>query len=577
MPEPQQFKYNVPTATYPTPSWGDPAVQGVSVVDELLIEYVEPESSSYIKLAEGAPHPNTRDFPSHRLLKEEMVQRGTNRRYWCNGYRNQDQYNYDINFSAESQSHPIFSRKYLIERDQYNPYSSVTRESVFTGLYLIKVTNGGSGYNPESPPSVSILGTGSGAKARAIVDNLGRVSWIYVTAEGTGYLNNPNVSILGGGGVGATAVGYTQPDIRIVSEITVTNGGSGYTSAPTVTITGTGTGATATAQVFDGEVVAIRVTSYGSGYSAIGTTVSFNGGSGLGATASVTTAVVSLKLVKEDVSEFGDDDPRRSLYILVTRTYESLNGPVLVDHNYEPFIDTYISSLKQIVPGSTVPGDMAYEEVTPGQIIEYRPISFHRYVKITSKINPMIAWENGGEDFEYRGTVNYTFPNYIVEAPVVDYVEAFKTTGGTTTLAVDFGWRINVKEGYSGPCDARFIRRYTFNPENPLFIAALPQVTYIRPEAEVINDRVAYSGGNLIAQATRFTVPSTLHPEMVVNVDTHGATIGIPNNPVAIIPATIPTIINSGDEIVVSVKPTLWRFGLWVYDIVIILHPTPPS
>jgi hypothetical protein len=46
----------------------------------------------------------------------------------------------------------------------------------------------------------------------------------------------------------------------------VTNGGSGYTSTPTVTITGNGSGAAATASVSGGAVTAINITSAGSGY-----------------------------------------------------------------------------------------------------------------------------------------------------------------------------------------------------------------------------------------------------------------------------------------------------------------------
>lgn len=47
---------------------------------------------------------------------------------------------------------------------------------------------------------------------------------------------------------------------------TVTSGGSGYTSPPTVTITGNGTGATATATVSSGAVSGITINSTGSGY-----------------------------------------------------------------------------------------------------------------------------------------------------------------------------------------------------------------------------------------------------------------------------------------------------------------------
>jgi len=84
----------------------------------------------------------------------------------------------------------------------------------------------------------------------------------------------------------ATAVKYLPIDA-----FTITAGGTGYTSAPTVAITpilsSEGTGATATATVSGGAVTAITLTNAGSGY-ADGATVSFSGGGGSGAAATCT-------------------------------------------------------------------------------------------------------------------------------------------------------------------------------------------------------------------------------------------------------------------------------------------------
>lgn len=72
------------------------------------------------------------------------------------------------------------------------------------------------------------------------------VATVTVTAGGSGYTSAPTVTFSGGGGSGATATATVTSGA--VTAITVTNGGSGYTSAPTVTITGgAGSGATATA------------------------------------------------------------------------------------------------------------------------------------------------------------------------------------------------------------------------------------------------------------------------------------------------------------------------------------------
>jgi FtsP/CotA-like multicopper oxidase with cupredoxin domain len=90
----------------------------------------------------------------------------------------------------------------------------------------------------------------------------------------------------------------------IVSGITLTNAGSGYTSDPAVTITGNGTGATATATVdltegspTFGQVTAISLDTVGSGYSTAAVTISGGGGSGATASATVYTQPTEVGMV----------------------------------------------------------------------------------------------------------------------------------------------------------------------------------------------------------------------------------------------------------------------------------------
>lgn len=68
-----------------------------------------------------------------------------------------------------------------------------------------------------------------------------------------------------------------------VTEIQVTNAGTGYISTPTVTITGDGEGATAEAKILNGRVVSITITNRGINYSRAVATIT--GGDGYGATA----------------------------------------------------------------------------------------------------------------------------------------------------------------------------------------------------------------------------------------------------------------------------------------------------
>jgi uncharacterized repeat protein (TIGR01451 family) len=76
--------------------------------------------------------------------------------------------------------------------------------------------------------------------------------------------------------------------------IAVTNGGSGYTSAPNVVIGGGGAGAAATATVIGGVVTSITVNTPGSGYT--NPTITFTGGGGGGAIATATGGVACTSL-----------------------------------------------------------------------------------------------------------------------------------------------------------------------------------------------------------------------------------------------------------------------------------------
>ena len=78
------------------------------------------------------------------------------------------------------------------------------------------------------------------------------------------------------------------PDLQ-VRNVSVGNGGTGYTSAPTVSFTGGGgSGATATATIdSEGRVNGVAVTAHGTGYTSAPTVV-FTSSSGSGATASST-------------------------------------------------------------------------------------------------------------------------------------------------------------------------------------------------------------------------------------------------------------------------------------------------
>ena len=151
-----------------------------------------------------------------------------------------------------------------------------TQSKTFGAVTSIAIANAGQGYDAASPPVITISGGGgSGATASVIVN--GSISEITVTEGGSGYTSSPLVSIVGGGGSGAAATAIITKGV--VSRILINSGGTGYTSQPSITIVGGGgTGAAGTASV-RGPISTVNITSGGSSYTS-SPNVSLSSGSG---------------------------------------------------------------------------------------------------------------------------------------------------------------------------------------------------------------------------------------------------------------------------------------------------------
>ena len=156
----------------------------------------------------------------------------------------------------------------------------------FGGIRFITVSNRGGGYT--SIPIVGISSAPSGGKTGiATVTMIGgivvcndnvntnaqSVQSVEIINPGFGYTNVPGVRFIGGGGSGAAATATIGDNT--IGIVTVTSGGSGYLTSPTITFTnqifnvGVSTvSAAATAIVSAaGTITAIRIINAGLGYS----------------------------------------------------------------------------------------------------------------------------------------------------------------------------------------------------------------------------------------------------------------------------------------------------------------------
>jgi hypothetical protein len=116
---------------------------------------------------------------------------------------------------------------------------------IWSGAWTFGLGAIGGTYN-DAQASLTFSGSGLAyvvAAATAAAAS-GAVTGITVSDGASGYGTAPAVSIVGGGGSGATATAAVASGV--VTGITVTNAGSGYTSAPSVvmaySLTGTLTG-----------------------------------------------------------------------------------------------------------------------------------------------------------------------------------------------------------------------------------------------------------------------------------------------------------------------------------------------
>jgi autotransporter-associated beta strand protein len=167
---------------------------------------------------------------------------------------------------------------------------SATAASLASGVTSLTLTAGGT---HSTVPTPILGGSGSGATATA---TLGVTAASFTINGGTTvYSAAPTVTISGGGGTGATATAILTGGV--VSGITITKPGTGFTTAPAIafsggTVTTAGTNPTGTGNAANFTVSALTVTSPGSGYTTP-PAVTFGSGTGTSATARLSSTTLT--------------------------------------------------------------------------------------------------------------------------------------------------------------------------------------------------------------------------------------------------------------------------------------------
>jgi subtilase family serine protease len=159
----------------------------------------------------------------------------------------------------------------------------------------LNATASGGGTTAYTSAPTCALSGGAGSGATCTTSISGLVTALTKTSDGSGYTTAgaPGCVLTGGGGVGATC--STTVNASGTITVTLQSGGSGYTSAPTCSLLGgSGSGATCTATENVG-VTRITLTAGGSGYTSDPTcTLTGGGGVPAAACASIINGVTTL-------------------------------------------------------------------------------------------------------------------------------------------------------------------------------------------------------------------------------------------------------------------------------------------
>ena len=161
------------------------------------------------------------------------------------------------------------SKYIIIVADQPNGYFIYDGSLYTTGTLGPDVTlvDSGQGYT-IAPSVVAYGGSGSGATFLATVLNP-FVTQVLVTNPGTGYqdLNGVVLAFSGGGVTGVTALGFGVEASGSIASVSITNAGAGYTSSATATlIGGGGAGAEVSVIASGGSIASVSVSAGGAGY-----------------------------------------------------------------------------------------------------------------------------------------------------------------------------------------------------------------------------------------------------------------------------------------------------------------------
>lgn len=478
--------YEKVVPSFPTPN----------IEDAIYSEQADTSKAAYRPFNPGEYYPDQTQLPGYRFLMQEPIatQDGNDklvRQLWVKDRYGQETYNAYRKHVQEDLGYPIFVRTSLEPRVGINgtPYTTGANLVPMGSLVGLIITNFGHNYQDENNGSLQVA-----------------------------------LAFAGGGGSGAEGYAIVSP-AGVITNAYITNGGTGYTSAPTITAPGGGNDFAATGVIQPQDAV----------------------------------------LVSEESR--AADGQLGAYFLSVTRVYHTLPGPLVRQWVWDGELRMYVKVTKRIVASTAVPTVAPVS--TPGETIEYQPIDANRYVEITSSI----IYASGGSPpspFTYPTVVqHYPLPNEILTSPAAPFIYYVWAINTNNNFDLDMGLFMNIREGFSGPFKGRVTEVYTFDPTN----IVVPALTVFNPQAHNFGIGWWYaSDSQATARIVNFSIPQTLHPEITLGVSGDSGSAAV--NTITI-PATTPTAVPQNSWITINfTEPRPYKFDLFVYRILEIYIPT---
>ena len=155
----------------------------------------------------------------------------------------------------------------------------------------VAILDPGKEYTKNAQTTITVSGDGTGAVIEPFINDAGELENAVIVERGQGY-TNAVLNVLGSGTGANLSVTFSTGDLSTsqskvelsaidgaIFNYKVISGGTDFNTTPTITITGDGSGATATANVSSNSITELVVTNPGSGYTFANVVVTAGAGS----------------------------------------------------------------------------------------------------------------------------------------------------------------------------------------------------------------------------------------------------------------------------------------------------------